>query len=432
MRRTWDIKLFAAHNIVSHNSPDYEREVRFRRRVSQYFDYVIVHGELARKRVIDEIGINDNKIQIMPHGSYQGYYQNYMTRSASRRKLGIPNNNFVFLFFGNIKGYKGLEELLCAYRKIRSNRNDVSLVIAGRIFDEDIQTKIYDYALDDPSILIKQGYIEDCDVQIYFNAADIVILPYKNILTSGCALLSVAFERPIIAPCTGLIPELIQDNKQGYLFKNYEDMLKLMYLALEKQRENPEGWDKNFEFSKLNSKLRWPILTSKKEFRDIFGSISRPENTAHKTFEYRYALIRILGNDLPERHDQDQTYRNLKFQLEKENNFHNCVKIWIINRIVDNVKKKRLISLLIEHGMKYVDIPYEIDEFSQLPYCFSELPSDDWKLSKEFQKKNQRIKLVADTVILKNKNNYIINNNGARNIALAEIKKFAEWVFLGW
>ena len=421
--------IYTAHNIVSHDGGFLERELRFRRKIAAYFDHVLVHGELAKRRVIDEIGVDEGKIHVMPHGTYQGYYPNHVTRTTARQKLGLGHDQFVFLFFGNIKGYKGVDALLDAYKKIKSKRNDVVLVMAGRVFDKESESKIHAHVSADPNILLKPGFIEDSDVQYYFNAADLVVLPYKRILTSGAALLSVAFERPIIAPRSGLLPELVEDGKHGYLFDGYDDMLALMERAVEQRRKDAKAWVSNFDFSDLNAKLRWPLLTAHTAFSRIFSAIPKTEDYVVKRSRYRYALTRILGNDLPMRHSQDQTYNNLKFTLEHEKEFDDCLKLWVLNRIVDAGKKQKLIALLSKHGKQYIDIPYEVEVFAKIGYCFDELPRDDWKLTPEFKTNVEKIQLVADTAILRRKNNYIINNNGARNHALQEGVLQADWVF---
>lgn len=421
--------IYTAHNIISHDSEFLARERRFRKKIAAYYDHVLVHGELAKQRVIDEIGVDERKIHVMPHGTYQGYYPNHVTREVARHKLGIGQDKFVFLFFGNIKWYKGIDALLEAYKKIRTKRSDVLLLMAGRIFDKESESKIHAHANADPSILINQGFIDDGEVQNYFNAADLVMLPYKRILTSGAALLSIAFERPIIAPRSGVLPELIEDGKQGYLFDGYDDMLALMERGVEQHRKDAKAWVGSFNFSDLNAELRWPLLTAHPAFSRIFSASPKTEDCVTKRSRYRYALIRILGNDLPLRHAQDQTYNNLKFTLEHEKEFNDCLKLWVLNRIVDADKKQHLIDLLSEYGKRYIDIPYEVEAFAQTGYCFDDLPRDDYKLTHTYTALDERRKVIVDNAILRCKNNYIINNNGARNRALQEGVHNADWVF---
>lgn len=421
--------LYTAHNIFSHDGAYHDRELKFRRKIATYFDYALVHGELARQRLMDEIGVASSKIHVMPHGTYQGYYPSHSTRGAARQKLGLEEDKFVFLFFGNIRGYKGVDALLEAYNNVRSKRNDVALIIAGRVFDAEIKSSIEGAARADASILFHPFFIEESDVQYYFSAADIVVLPYEHILTSGAAMLSVAFERPVIAPRAGVLPEMLVHGKHGYLFDSYDAMLAQMERAVNEQRKDANAWAKGFSFTDLNARLRWPLLTAHPAFCQIFSAQAQTVDYVAKRSHYRYALIRILGNDLPLRHSQEQTYRNLKFTLEHEKNFNDCLKLWVLNRIVDKGKKQQIMSLLTQHGKQYIDIPYKAEDFAKKAYCFEELSQDSYKLTPEFAKLDERTQMIVDNVILKYKNNYIINNNGARNRALQEGMKLADWVF---
>jgi glycosyltransferase involved in cell wall biosynthesis len=422
--------IYTAHNILSHDTEFPERELRFRKTIAKYYDYILVHGELAKQRVINEIGVAASKIHVMPHGTYRGYYQNHVTRLTARRKLRIDQKKFIFLFFGNIKGYKGLDSLLDCYKKIKRETSDVGLIIAGRILDKECESLIRAHVSADPSILLNISFVENNDVQYYYNAADMVILPYRRILSSGAALLSISFNKPIIAPRSGLMPEIIDEGKQGYLFDSYAEMMVLMKRAVV-QGKNSSPWISGFDFSKPNAELRWPLLTAHPVFRDIFAVTPKTDQYTVKRSRYCYALIRILGNDLPERHSNDQTYNNLEFTLKHEMEFEDCLKIWVLNRILDKAKKVRLIDLLSKYGKRFIDIPFDYDSFCSIKYCFEDLPKDDFKLTREFHALNERDRNLVDYAIYRFKNNYLINNNGARNTALQEGMQHADWV-LPW
>lgn len=109
--------IYTAHNIISHENEFLERELMFRRKIAPYFDHILAHGEVGKQRIIDEIGVDRYKIHIMPHGTFQEYYSNQVTREEARQKLQIGQEKFVFLFFGNIREYKGVDALLDAYKK---------------------------------------------------------------------------------------------------------------------------------------------------------------------------------------------------------------------------------------------------------------------------------------------------------------------------
>ncbi|AMJ88211.1 alginate lyase family protein [Alteromonas sp. Mac1] len=416
--------LYTAHNIISHDSDHPERELALRKKVIGLFDNILVHGELAKQRIVNEIGAEESKVSIVPHGSYEGYYPNYADRKSSRAYFSIPETDFVYLFFGNIKGYKGVDELLTSYERVRESRNNCKLIIAGRIFDEEAGQLIDGYVARDSSIICKPGFIEEHDVQYYFNAADVVVLPYKKILTSGAATLSFAFKKKVIAPKQGLLPELIEDGTQGFLFDDFEHMHELMLKVQDLTCLNNDTVD---SFKDLNETLKWSNITASLPFNNLFSK--RLNETVSEAPKYEYALIRILGNDLPQRHTPMQTYQNLEFTLKNESDFDGCHKLWILNRIIDSEKKAAIIELLKKYGKNYVDIPYNATELVEVPICYEDLLVNEYFLTDDFEKLEERHKVIAKTALLKHKNNYIMNNNGARNRALLEGRLLAKWVF---
>ncbi|WP_269900181.1 alginate lyase family protein [Paenalcaligenes faecalis] len=420
--------IYTAHNIISHNSANIEQEIRLRKQVTPYFDYVIAHGKSAKEEVINNLDIPADKIHVMPHGSYQGYYKNHIKQVDARSYFNINDDAFVFLFLGNIKKYKGIDVLLNNYKKIKEHNNNIVLIIAGKVDDLELHSLIESHRHDDGSIIYNPGYVDDSRLQYYFNAADISIFPYTNILTSGSVALSVSFHCPIIAPNTGTLPELITNDQHGYLYNNERELLDTMNMVVTEKKTNITGWKQKFNFNDLLEKLRWSTLTSNDYFSKLFAS--KPYSKFNvKNNKYRYAIVRILGNDLPGRHSEDQTYNNLNFTLQNESDFQNCIKIWILNRIVDSEKKRQLISLLNSYEKHYIDIPFFLEDVKRIPYCFDDLPKNNYKLTSEYKNKPKRIRLIVDTAILRQKNNYLMNNNGARNAAIAEGRKYADWIF---
>ncbi len=73
-------------------------------------------------------------------------------------------------------------------------------------------------AKDDARISFHVKFIPDNEIQIFLNAANVVVLPFARILTSGTANLAMSFRRPIIVPKTGCLPELVAKDS-GWLFE---------------------------------------------------------------------------------------------------------------------------------------------------------------------------------------------------------------------
>ncbi|WP_110666724.1 alginate lyase family protein [Salinicola halophilus] len=144
-----------------------------------------------------------------------------------------------------------------------------------------------------------------------------------------------------------------------------------------------------------------------------------------------FVLYRIIGNDLYPRHRKGQSRDNLRFILENENELEGCKKRWVVNRIADPAEEKAILELLAAHDQQWIHIPFSAEEYRQIPLDFDCLPSPGYLASAEFAKlgPEQRQRLL--TALYRFKNNYVMNNNGARNSALEAGVTEAKWV-LPW
>lgn len=143
-----------------------------------------------------------------------------------------------------------------------------------------------------------------------------------------------------------------------------------------------------------------------------------------------FVLYRIIGNDLLPRHKVGQSRENVQFILENESDFKNCEKRWVINRIVDKDEEAKIIALLEDHKQPYLRIPFDIDAYRNVPWEFDEF-QQGFFLRGAFDKLNEYDRSRAAVSARRRKNNYVMNNNGARNAALRDGRERAKWV-LPW
>ena len=152
------------------------------------------------------------------------------------------------------------------------------------------------------------------------------------------------------------------------------------------------------------------------------------ERSPLKTAPDTFALYRIVGNDLPPRHRKGQARENLRFVLEHEPEFPGCAKIWVLNRIIDKAEKRGIEALLKKHGREYRDIPFDRNEYLKIGLNERDLPSKGF-VRRYVQKGNDEwLRLTVESHRLKNKNLYLMNNNGARNLALKLGREKAKWI----
>ncbi|MCE8026966.1 alginate lyase family protein [Billgrantia aerodenitrificans] len=154
----------------------------------------------------------------------------------------------------------------------------------------------------------------------------------------------------------------------------------------------------------------------------------------HADDEYNggsFVLYRVLGNDLYPRHKKGQTLENLNFILRNESAFPNCKKKYIINRIIDKEQEEKIVKRLQEEGCDFVKIPFSLDEYLKIPLDISGVPQNYFPYRMEYQYLSEPEKQRIKMRICRLKNNYVMNNNGARNVALRRGKSEADWV-LPW
>jgi beta-1,4-mannosyltransferase len=204
--------VWTVHNLVSHERRNWRIETFFNRICAHLYDHMIVHCGFAKQALVQTSWWPRNfedRITIIPHGSYIATYDNSMNREKARQYFGFAEQNTVFLFLGQIRPYKGILQLMGAFRELDDAR--ARLLIAGKPMDDAIANKVEAYRGEDTRIQARLAFIPDREIQAYMNAADVVTLPYQHVLTSGGVLLAMSFGKAVIAPRLGCIPEALND-----------------------------------------------------------------------------------------------------------------------------------------------------------------------------------------------------------------------------
>jgi glycosyltransferase involved in cell wall biosynthesis len=260
--------VWTVHNIVNHEScyPSLERYVTLS--FLKLCDAVIVHGEAAKEALFREYALShtfQRLVHVIPHGNYIGSYRNEIKRTEARTRLGLAQNDLVLLHFGLIRDYKGIPELIKDFYRLSEER--VRLVIAGKPLNHAIQQSVDELAKRDNRINVHWGFIQNDDVQVYMNVADVVVLPYRNILTSGGVILAMSFGKAVIAPALGCIPDVL-DNEGSFLYDPSQEngLLEAMQLAL--KADLKKMGEHNFELAK---KLSWDDIarTTFQVYQDV-------------------------------------------------------------------------------------------------------------------------------------------------------------------
>ncbi len=203
-------------------------------------DGIVVHTDYAKNELLKNIKDLNISSEIKTIYAcdldYSTLDENKIDKKEARKKLNLPEDKKIILFFGQIKTVKGLDVLLESLNIIKDEIPDVLLVVAGKVWKDDFSKYdeiIKKYNLE-KYVDLRIGFVANKDVEYYFNATDIIALPYRKIYNSGVLIRAMSFATPVVASDFGPFAEFIEDGKNGYLFKteNKEDLAKKIVEAL--------------------------------------------------------------------------------------------------------------------------------------------------------------------------------------------------------
>ncbi len=190
-------------------------------------DHLFVHTESMRAELIEELGIRGSKVTVIPFGINNASPQTNLSVRDAKQRLGLGANERAILFFGRITPYKGLEYLIAGFRKALASVTGLRLVIAGRpdqcedywrAIREDIQNEVRT-----GQILLRAEFIPDAETEIYFKAADALVLPYREIYQSGVLILAKSFGLPVLASDAGCLKDSVVEGQSGFTFTRESD-----------------------------------------------------------------------------------------------------------------------------------------------------------------------------------------------------------------
>ena len=148
-------------------------------------------------------------MHVLAHGSYVRQYDVDADAASAREALGLGQVGTVFAFVGAIRGYKGVGELLEAFAASGDLGPDARLLICGKPLPARIGRELEERAAADPRIVLRLERIPEEDLSRVLRAADVVVLPFRDILTSGSAILALSHGRPVVVPALGCLPETL-------------------------------------------------------------------------------------------------------------------------------------------------------------------------------------------------------------------------------
>jgi len=192
--------------------------------------------------VLDDLNLFDTQKPrcFCPHPLYD-HYGSLIDKHEARRILGLDANGHYVLFFGFIRGYKGLDLLLDAIADPRIKQRNIQLIVAGEFYGDSkpYMEQIERLGIADRTVLCTD-FIPDSQVNRYFCACDIVAQPYKSATQSGVTQIAFHFEKPMIVTNVGGLAEIVPDGKIGFVVQpNASQIADAIVRYYDEKREAP-------------------------------------------------------------------------------------------------------------------------------------------------------------------------------------------------
>ncbi len=207
-------KLLVCHNVFPHERFPADRQLT--KMVLRKADYFLLHSQSD----IEDLLTMDPQAQYIqnPHPAYNEFRIRNITKEQARYELSIKQNEKIVLFFGFVRQYKGLKHLITAMPDVRRQLGNVRLIIAGSFgSDREEYLQMIDANQVRDCVEVVDVYIPDYEVEKYFAACDIVVLPYESATQSGIIQIAFGFEKPVIVTNVGGLPEVVKDGQTGYI-----------------------------------------------------------------------------------------------------------------------------------------------------------------------------------------------------------------------
>lgn len=206
--------VFVCHNVFPHER--FPMDKALTRLALSGGSHFIVHAAKEAKE-LTKIQSHPDYVAT-PHPTYNAFCFKGMNREQAREMLHIGAEERILLFFGYIREYKGLRYLLRAIPEIIREDERVKLWVVGEFGSdkEDYLKLIRELGIED-GVRVQDSYTPDREVEKYFAAADLVVLPYTSATQSGIVQVAYGFTKPVVVTNVGGLPDVVEDGKTGYI-----------------------------------------------------------------------------------------------------------------------------------------------------------------------------------------------------------------------
>jgi glycosyltransferase involved in cell wall biosynthesis len=204
------------------------------RRVWRLADALVVHTERERRDFAAAFRIPEDRIRVVKHGAYFRRWHD-TDQAAARAALGLPADRVVLLAIGFLQPNKGFDRAIRAFADLSAG--DARLYVVGSIWradqtSSDHVAELRRLAAETPGVELREGYLADADFDAWIVAADALVLPYRQIWSSGVMERGMLYDRPVIVARVGGMAEQGTDRAHVTLVADDDELHDAMQGAL--------------------------------------------------------------------------------------------------------------------------------------------------------------------------------------------------------
>lgn len=199
--------VWTAHNLKPHESIYPKLGSIWLNLFVKNLDAVICLSESGKQQLfLNYPSVEKLPIYVIPHGHYRSWYPDAILKDEARAQLRIASGHHMVLFFGLIRPYKNVPKLIECF--VDASIPDWNLFVAGRVKQSALIEHLSKARGKCKRVSLILDFVKKEEVQTYFRAADLFVVPFNDILNSGSAILSLSFDCPVLVPNKGAMGDL--------------------------------------------------------------------------------------------------------------------------------------------------------------------------------------------------------------------------------
>ncbi len=214
--------VWTLHNVLPHEARHVWAETQLAQLMADRADAIHALSEITARQASEVLRLDPRRVVVIEHSSYIGCYPQWISRQAARRQLCLADTDRVLVALGGIRPYKGLGRLLDVFHELAEEDPSLRLLVAGKPAQTQETAGLKRRCEQSPRVISEFSHVPDDQLQVWFGAADLAVLPYSRILNSGVFWLAHTFGLPIVGPRTGALLDLA-DEPHVRLFNPRDD-----------------------------------------------------------------------------------------------------------------------------------------------------------------------------------------------------------------